>query len=98
MSCSNTKQEVHNVAVRQSTLRNLAHGAPTPGVMYGRERPPTPLRTPGLPAVEVEHENTMLKLWRQTATKLYQATGNTLNLTERSAAPPTPCGLPVGHQ
>ena len=66
---------------------------------YGiQERPPTPLRTPGLLAVEVEHENTMLKLWRQTATKLYQATGNTLNLTERSAAPPTPCGLPVGHQ
>ena len=38
--------------MRQSTLRKLAHGSPTPGVMYGRERPPTPLRTPGLLAPE----------------------------------------------
>ena len=35
-----------------NALRKLAHGAPTPGVMYGRERPPTPLRTPGLLAPE----------------------------------------------
>ena len=41
-----------NVAVRQSTPRNHTYGAPTPGAAYGRERPPTPLRTPGLPAPE----------------------------------------------
>ena len=35
---------------------------PGPGVPYGCERPPMPPTTTGLLAVEVEHENTMLKL------------------------------------
>ena len=61
--------------------RFLLLPTPGPGVPYGCERPPMPPTTTGLLAVEVEHENTMLKL----------------DLTKISC-PPTPCGVPVGHQ
>ena len=42
--------------------RFLLLPTPGPGVPYGCERPPMPPTTTGLLAVEVEHENTMLKL------------------------------------
>ena len=59
----------------------LVHYPPYPRRAYGiQERPPTPLRTPGLPAVEVEHENTMLKL----------------NLTKISCPPRRLAGFPWG--